>query len=181
MSQEELASPARRAFFRRFALKEEPVEIPESNYPRPPWARDNQSFLALCDNCDRCINACPERIIERSNENNPVLSGKPILNLAYGHCTFCGQCTDACSSGALYKATNATSIRAIPQLVQRCQTTFGMFCDLCSEACNEAAIQADGSSAPVIDNDKCTGCGACALNCYTKALIMQPAKGNHTL
>ncbi len=172
MSQEELASPARRAFIRRFALKEETVEIPESDYPRPPWARDNREFLALCDNCHKCIDACPERIIRISDEPSAILRGKPVLNFDHGACAFCQHCVNACPTGALDKARGVATIPMAPALSGRCQALLGMACNLCIEACTQQAIKADNSNMPVIDTSQCNGCGACAFSCYSKALTM---------
>jgi len=173
MSQEELDSPARRAFFRRFALKEEPVEIPESDYPRPPWARDNREFLALCDSCHKCIDACPERILRASDESHSALQGKPVLNIDYGYCTFCAECVSVCPTAALDNTQGDVSLPLRPTLTTRCQAELGMACDLCAEACEKDLIILDGSSAPIIDIANCNGCGACTLNCYSNALIMK--------
>ncbi|GAA4649094.1 ferredoxin-type protein NapF [Kistimonas scapharcae] len=173
MSQDELVSPARRAFFRRFAPKEETVEIPESDYPRPPWARDNREFLALCDNCHKCIDACPERIIQTSDETHTALQEKPVLNMEHGYCTFCTKCVEACPTGALDDQQGTTSLPLRPTLTARCQAELGMACNICEEACSKGAITADGLSAPVIQTDRCNGCGVCAFNCFFKALSMQ--------
>ncbi|WP_211829348.1 ferredoxin-type protein NapF [Kistimonas asteriae] len=172
MSQEELASPARRAFFRRFALKEETIEIPESDSPRPPWARNNREFLALCDSCHMCIDACPERILRASDESHAALQGKPVLNIDYGYCTFCAECVSVCPTGALDSQKGYASLPLRPTLTTRCQAEMGMACNLCAEACSKDAITADGLSAPVIQTDSCNGCGACAFSCLSSTIKM---------
>ena len=172
MSHEELASPARRAFFRRFALKEKAVEIPESDYPRPPWARDNQEFLALCNNCHKCIDACPERIIQASDESHAALQGKPIMNMEHGYCTLCTKCVNACTTGALDNQKGFSSLPLHPTLEGRCEAELGMACNLCAEACTKDLIIANGLSAPTIDTDSCNGCGACAFSCFSSTIKM---------
>ncbi|WP_299729673.1 ferredoxin-type protein NapF [uncultured Endozoicomonas sp.] len=167
---EQLESPARRALFRRFA-PEQPTVVPDSHYPRPPWAVENALFLALCTQCDACISQCPMRVLGKSDEKEEILHGRPILDLAYGSCDFCGQCVDACPSGALDK-DRGKKRQVIPLLTGSCQAELGMYCHLCAEACNEQAIEFNASKKPVIDLERCTGCGECTMDCYSRVLIM---------
>ena len=166
---EELASPNRRALFRRL-VKPKPVELPESIYPRPPWAQDNQTFLALCNRCDQCIDACPQRVIRRSEESHPVLERLPVLSLDYGRCNFCSLCVDQCPTGALNKE-DGRRIQAVARVSGHCQLALNQPCDFCVDACEEDAIRIEDQRVQ-IDEALCTGCGECSLDCYDKAITL---------
>lgn len=169
---DELASPQRRAFFRRFAPDSRQI-IAESVYPRPPWALSNALFLALCTQCNQCVDQCPMRVLGKSDETVEILSGRPILDLAHGSCNFCGQCVDNCPTGALNREQGSKK-QVMPALVGSCQLELEMYCNFCQEACAELAIEYVDKK-PVIDNDRCTGCGDCALDCYSQVLVMTRA------
>ena len=169
---DELVSPQRRAFFRRFAPDSQQI-VPHSVYPRPPWALSNALFLALCTQCHQCIDQCPMRVLGKSDETAEILSGRPISDLAHGSCNFCGQCVDNCPTGALSREQGVKK-QAAPSLVGSCQLELGMHCSFCQEACPESAIEYIEKK-PVIDHDRCTGCGECALDCYSRVLVMTKA------
>ncbi len=172
LTDDEVQSPQRRAFFRRFAASSQPI-IPESIYPRSPWAMPNALFLALCTECDKCIDQCPMRVLRKSDETAQVLAGRPILDLSHGSCDFCGQCVDNCPTGALNREQGVKK-QAIPSLAGSCQLELGLYCNLCQDACPAQAIEYINKK-PVIDNELCTGCGECAFDCYSRVLVMVKA------
>lgn len=161
---------SRRGFFTRLAPKAEPL-LPHSEHARPPWAVDNDLFLALCASCDQCIEECPQRIIAKSEERDPLLAGKPVLDMSYGSCDFCGDCVKACPTAAL-SIEHGTKRQVLPKLVGHCQATLGMYCHLCQEACPEQAISFERNDL-IIAMDTCTGCGECAFECPSSVLAMQ--------
>ncbi len=165
---------SRRGLLRMLGGGETKQQVPVPDIPaaRPPWARDNRSFLALCDRCNRCGDVCPERVIRPLDNSDPVLNGIAVLNLDYGECTFCGKCEEVCPTGALDKELGQ-QVQAQVRLTGSCDRLLGMPCDMCEESCSEQAIMLAVRSAPEISSDLCTGCGACALACYSRALIME--------
>jgi NAD-dependent dihydropyrimidine dehydrogenase PreA subunit len=51
-------------------------------------------------------------------------------------------------------------------------------CDRCLDWCKvEGAIKLGGGGVPVVDADKCTGCGLCVAHCkaYPRALGFEPS------
>ena len=167
MVEESLVSPGRRALFRRFS-KPDSVELPESKYPRPPWVQENRAFLSLCDRCDLCVKQCPRRVLRKSEEELPILNGLPVLSLDYGSCDYCGQCADQCPTGALSRE-KGVEVQTVARLSGNCQRVFDPYCDRCVDACGEDAIKLETKNIS-IDSEKCTGCGECSLDCYSKAI-----------
>ena len=170
MTEESLASPGRRALFRRLS-KPEPVELPESKYPRPPWAQENRAFLSLCDRCNQCVEQCPRRVLRKSEEELPVLKDLPVLSLDYGSCDYCGQCVDQCPTKALSREKGIW-IQTVAKVSGNCQRALDPHCDLCVDACIEGAIELQAKSI-AIDSKKCTGCGECSLDCYSKVISIE--------
>ncbi|WP_062270847.1 4Fe-4S binding protein [Endozoicomonas arenosclerae] len=170
MNKEQLQSPSRRAFFRRFAGPAE-VELPVSEFPRPPWAMGNNEFLALCNRCNRCIDVCPRRVLRQSDESSSFLQGLPTLSLEYGSCDFCGLCVEACPTGALSRESGEKR-QALALVSDHCQLTYNQSCDFCIDACEEGAIKLSASNRIEIDPNGCTGCGECSLDCYNKAISL---------
>ena len=111
------------------------------------------------------------RVLGQSDEQEEILSGRPVLDLSYGSCDFCGQCVDVCPSGALSREQGRKR-QAIPLLSGSCQAALGMYCNLCEETCPEQAVSFGEDQKPVIDFSLCSGCGECAMECYSRVLIM---------
>lgn len=140
----------------------------------PPWAVDNPEFYELCTRCHECINACPEHILTLAS------GGFPTANFTLGECSFCGDCTRACPSGALQiDPQDSKPWRQAPVVNEQCLAKQSVVCRSCGDNCEAEAIQfnlADSHPAlpsPQIDNNACTGCGACISVCPTQALTMQ--------
>ena len=167
-------SPSRRDFFRRFARPVKDVtevELPESPFPRPPWARVNAEFMALCTHCNQCIEHCPQRVLRASDESDDNLQKLPVLILEYGVCDFCGQCVDHCPSGALHRE-EGVKLQVIAQVNDHCQRKYQPHCNLCVEACEAQAITLTENRLIQVDANRCTGCGVCSLDCYIKAISL---------
>ena len=167
---------SRRGLFKLVAggqdYDKEPVQLPVTSYPRPPWARENREFLALCESCGLCIDACSERVLRPLKSENELLDGTPVLNLDYGQCTFCAECVKACSSGALDMACgDKVQTRAV--ITSRCVRIMGMPCEMCVDSCPEQALVIDSRSKPHLNSEICTGCGACSLACYSHAIAIE--------
>jgi ferredoxin-type protein NapG len=71
----------------------------EFTFSRPPGARDEDLFLALCLRCDKCREACPYRVIRPVRLTESLINaGTPILD---GSCRQCMRCRPVCPTGAL--------------------------------------------------------------------------------
>ncbi|KIC45020.1 ferredoxin [Ruegeria sp. ANG-S4] len=151
---------SRRAFLRGRVLR------PDRSTIRPPGAVDH-SFFELCHDCDVCVQACPQDIITIDAQ------GWPEVRFENAACTFCGDCADACPTGALDRdRVSDWPWRA--SFAATCLSKNGVTCRICQDICDRDALrfrlQLGGRSEPVLDTDACTGCGACAGACPVRAI-----------
>lgn len=138
---------------------------------RPPWAQDALNFVELCTRCGDCIDNCPEKILSAD------IAGLPVVNFQHGACSFCGQCVDQCRAGALTK-TNDVPWRLKAWVSDDCLARQGIVCQICREQCDADVIsfplQAGITAVPVLDQARCSGCGACVATCPSSAVTIKP-------
>lgn len=154
---------ARRGFFRGRPRPQAQI--------RPPWALAEDAFVDRCSRCNDCLAACPTRILIAGD------GGYPTVDFGRGECTFCSACVEACQPQALFKQSPEAAPWALKAVVgDSCLPRHGVECRVCGEHCDASAIcfrpRLGGSSLPEIDNERCTGCGACAAPCPTRAISL---------
>jgi len=155
-------SPSRRAFL-KLSNRKKDVSV------RPPWS-DESSIAAHCTGCGDCAKGCPENIIVLDDHQ------RPILNFGEGACTFCGDCAKACPTEALDSAREYDWPWKA-EVQDTCLSMKGVTCRTCEDVCEPRAIRfklaLGGKSAPLVDADQCTGCGACAHSCPVQAIRLK--------
>jgi len=149
--------------FLRGRFKREPDVI------RPPFAIVEQDFLSLCEHCPECASSCEQNIIVIGE------TGTPGMFFDRGECTFCGDCATACKTGALDKdKARPWMIKA--KIADNCLSLNAVFCRTCGDNCEEEAINfklmTGGRSRANVDEELCTGCGACVFVCPSKSIHM---------
>ena len=143
----------------------------ESSAPvlRPPYGLNESLFQSECITCESkaCVASCDEEIIMIQSD------GTPMLNFVKSGCTFCDDCANACESdvlslGNVHTAEQTNTIFRIS--TEGCVAHNGVICFSCKEPCIDDAILFNGMFNPVIDMEKCTGCGFCLGRCPTLAI-----------
>lgn len=136
---------------------------------RPPYGSNESLFQSECVECEgkSCVASCDERIIF-------ILSdGTPTLDFSKSGCTFCEACASVCEPNVLSLENLHTSekLNATFRIsTQECVAYHGVICFSCKEPCIDDAILFNGMFNPVIDIDKCTGCGFCVGRCPAQAI-----------
>ncbi|MHA1158843.1 MAG: ferredoxin-type protein NapF [Alphaproteobacteria bacterium] len=144
---------------------------------RPPDAIAERDFLARCDGCGKCVEACPQHIVKLVDH-----AARLDFSLGEGVCTFCQDCTTACPTGAL-KAGHAEPRTWHAELIRpTCLSLQGTICRVCGDMCEAGAIQfrplSAGREDVLIDIESCTGCGACSAGCPVSAIRFAENPGN---
>ena len=166
---------SRRDFFRTLAGRKKPKEeiTEEVAVVRPPYAVSESLFLSVCVECEdkACKTHCEEEIIIIKAD------GTPTLNLTKKGCTFCQECANVCEADVLDKEKGKESINAIFTIdTNSCLAHHDTICFSCKEPCIDDAIIFTGMFNPVIDMNRCTGCGFCMGRCPTLAISYEATK-----
>jgi len=145
----------------------------EETVIRPPYAKSESLFQSECPKCENkeCETHCEEGIIVIKSD------GTPTLNFKKSGCTFCEECALKCPNGVLslsetfYQERLNTSFFIV---TESCMAHNKTICFSCKEPCIDDAILFNGMFNPIIDMERCTGCGFCLNRCPTNAIIFEP-------
>ena len=147
----------------------------------PPGAVDRPLFNRLCVGCGVCIASCPERCLVPSA--SLATFGQPKMNFQKSHCRLaCPQkCASACPAGALKKLDHVARRdihmgHAIWRKDRCLRVTEDVPCTACSRKCPVKAITIVAGF-PVVDKEKCIGCGACEHVCPARPEPAMIVKG----
>jgi ferredoxin-type protein NapF len=143
---------------------------------RPPGALDEDRFPGVCLRCGNCERVCPARIIRPDLGATGLASLlTPVLHFDTDYCReTCQRCTQVCPSGALRRLTGAEKLKHVLGSARidldSCLLAAGQECTECIKSCPFGALavqSTDGgfSTQPVLDAQKCNGCGSCEANC----------------
>jgi ferredoxin-type protein NapF len=159
----------RREFFKSFTRPLKQNQEEEILLIRPPYGKDESTFQSKCPSCEdkACATFCDEKIIVILED------GTPSLDFSKNGCTFCDECANVCNHEVLSLANIETSekLNAIFRIdFNRCVAHEGVVCYSCKEPCIDDAILFNGMFNPIIDEDRCTGCGFCISRCPTGAI-----------
>ena len=134
---------------------------------RPPGARKEDRFRALCLKCDRCRSVCPQGCIRTGLLEDGLLNWRtPVMDFHRGLCDFCGRCEDVCPTEAIVDvdaAANRIGTAVIDE--ERCIAWIQGSCRVCVDACPYDALSTDASGRPVVNAARCNGCGVCEYRC----------------
>jgi len=166
----------RREFFKSFTKPLKQNQEEESPLLiRPPYGKDESTFQNKCPSCESkaCATFCDEKIIIILDD------GTPSLDFSKNGCTFCDECANVCTEEVLSldNKQTAESLNAIFYIdFKKCIAHQGVICYSCKEPCIDDAILFNGMFNPIIDEDRCTGCGFCISRCPTNAIEYKVTK-----
>ncbi|MDR1714019.1 MAG: 4Fe-4S binding protein [Coriobacteriales bacterium] len=167
---------------------------------RPPGIQSEEDFLSRCTSCGKCIEACPYVAIQAATWQAGIAAGTPVIDAASQACQLCHDfpCVAACPTGALRDVSKREDVRMGTAVIDeelciaisksiRCEVCYRS-CPLIGEAITceyrvpEAGNRGFAIFAPVVDAEKCTGCGICVQRCYvrqpTTAIRIEEAQRN---
>lgn len=156
----------------------EDKEIPERNTPiLPPGAFSAKHFAQHCTGCQLCVQACPNGVLRPSNGLMTLM--QPEMQYDRGYCRpECTKCGEVCPTGAIKPITRAekssTQIGHAVWVKKNCVVlTDDVDCGNCARHCPNGAIlmvesKDGGRKIPVVNTERCIGCGACENLCPSR-------------
>lgn len=156
----------------------EDKKIPERRTPIvPPGAQGLRHMAQHCTACQLCVSVCPNGVLRPSTRLETLM--QPESSYERGYCRpECTKCSEVCPAGAILKITaadkSAIQIGHAVWVKENCvPLTDGVECGNCARHCPVGAIQMipsdparpDSPKIPVIDTERCIGCGACENLC----------------
>ena len=146
----------------------------------PPGAGDRATFFTKCASCQLCIANCPGKCLVQSTDLRTF--GQPVMDFRRGYClAACVKCGEICPELAIRKLQvvqrpNVHVGEAVWQKDLCIRTTNGDRCTACVRKCPVQAIHLV-QGFPVVDRQKCIGCGACEHVCPARPMPAIYVKG----
>ncbi len=146
----------------------------------PPGAKSLKNMVSHCTGCQLCVSVCPNNVLKPSNEIMTLM--QPRSSYEKGYCRpECTKCSEVCPAGAIVKITKEekSSIQighAVWDSSLCLPMINGTHCGNCARHCPAGAIEminidpTDDSSPkfPVVNEERCIGCGACEYVCPSR-------------
>ena len=143
----------------------------------PPGSVGARHFFQHCTACQLCVSVCPNGVLRPSTDLARLM--QPVMSYERGYCRpECTKCGDVCPTGAIQPLTvadkSAVQVGHAVWIKKNCvPLTDGVECGNCARHCPTGAIQMIPSDAgnpdslkiPVVNEERCIGCGACENLC----------------
>ncbi len=143
----------------------------------PPGALSINNLTEHCTACQLCVASCPNGVLRPSSDLITLM--QPESSYERGYCRpECTRCSDVCPTGAIRPIDladkSSIQIGHAVWVRENCvPLTDGVACGNCERHCPTGAItmvlsQPDDENSPkipVVNTEKCIGCGACENLC----------------
>ena len=151
----------------------EDKKIPERTTPIVPAG----NFAQHCTACQLCVSVCPNQVLRPSG--NLMTLMQPEMSYERGYCRpECAKCAEVCPTDAIHLTSladkSSIQIGHAVWIRKNCvPLTDGVNCGNCARHCPVAAIEMvpsevdnpDSPKIPVVNVERCIGCGACENLC----------------
>ncbi len=152
--------------------------VPERTTPLvPAGAQGIRHFTTHCTGCQLCVSVCPNGVLRPSGKLMTLM--QPEMSYERGHCRpECTKCSEVCPTNAILPISRAekSSVQighAVWVRANCVPLTEGVACGNCARHCPVGAIRmvssepgrADAPKIPVVNEERCIGCGACEHLC----------------
>ncbi|NDV65016.1 4Fe-4S binding protein [Bacteroides sp. 224] len=166
-------------------------KIPKRTTPIvPAGALSLRNMAQHCTGCQLCVSACPNQVLRPSN--NLMTLMQPEMSYERGYCRpECTKCSEVCPAGAIKPIDtaekSAIQIGRAVFIKQNCVVlTDEVECGNCARHCPAEAIlmvplDADKKNSPkipVVNEERCIGCGACENLCPSRPFSAIYVEGN---
>ena len=156
----------------------EDKKIPERTTPIvPAGALSIRNFAQHCTACQLCVSVCPNQVLRPSG--NLMTLMQPEMSYERGYCRpECAKCAEVCPTDAIHLPSladkSSIQIGHAVWIRKNCvPLTDGVNCGNCARHCPVAAIEMvpsevdnpDSPKIPVVNVERCIGCGACENLC----------------
>ena len=159
----------------------EDKKVPKRETPiTPPGSLSAKNMAQHCTACQLCVSVCPNQVLRPSNDLSNFM--QPETSYERGYCRpECNKCSIVCPTGAIKPISKeektAIQIGHAVWVAENCiVNSEGQKCGNCARHCPTGAIQMVPKDAndpksiqiPVINTERCIGCGACENLCPSR-------------
>lgn len=159
----------------------EDKKVPDRMTPIvPPGSLSARNMAQHCTTCQLCVSACPNQVLRPSSDLKVFM--QPEMSYERGYCRpECVKCSEVCPAGAIRPITvadkSAIQIGHAVWIKENCVVnTDHVDCGNCARHCPTGAIQMvpmdadamDSPKIPVVNAERCIGCGACENLCPSR-------------
>lgn len=156
----------------------EKKKIPKRNTPIiPPGSGSAERFASKCTGCQLCVSVCPNEVLRPSTDITRLM--QPEMFYERGYCRpECTKCSEVCPTDAIHLIDRAekssTQIGHAVLIPDNCIVNRDhVQCGNCARHCPSGAIvmvpkdpdNPDSLRLPVVNVERCIGCGACENLC----------------